>query len=43
MKKSRFIEEPIALAFKQTELGAAIHEITRKLWINEQTLYRWKK
>lgn len=43
MKKSRFTEEQIAFALRQAESGTAIHEITRKLGISEQTFYRWKK
>jgi putative transposase len=43
MKKSRFTEEQIAFALRQSESGTAIDEITRKLGVSEQTFYRWKK
>ena len=43
MKKSRFSEEQIAFALRQSESGTAIEEITRKLGVSEQTFYRWKK
>ena len=43
MKKSRFTEEQIAFALRQTESGTTVQEITRKLGISEQTFYRWKK
>lgn len=42
MKKSRFSEEQIAFALRQTESGTPISEITRKMGIAEQTFYRWK-
>ena len=33
MKKSRFTEEQIALAIKQSELGTKVEEICRKMGI----------
>jgi len=42
MKKSNYTEEQIAFALKQAELGTPISEVCRKLWIAEQTFYRWK-
>ncbi|MCD4726257.1 MAG: transposase [Pirellulales bacterium] len=43
MKRKRFTEEQIAFALRQSESGAAVTEITRKLGVSEQTFYRWKR
>jgi putative transposase len=43
MRKSRFTEEQIALALKQTETGTPVLEVCRKMGVSEQTYYRWKK
>lgn len=43
MKKSRFTEEQIAYALKQSELGTAVGEICRKMGIAEATFYVWRK
>lgn len=43
MKKSRFTEEQIAYALKQSELGMAVGEICRKMGIAEATFYVWRK
>ena len=43
MKKSRFTEEEIAFALRQSESGTAVEEICRKLGVSQQTFYRWKK
>lgn len=43
MKKSRFSEEQIITAIKQSELGVSIEDICRKFGISQQTFYRWKK
>ncbi len=43
MKKSRFTEEQIAFALRQSETGTPVEEITRKLGVSQQTFYRWKK
>ncbi len=43
MKKSKYTEEQIAFALRQTETGTPLTEVTRKMGIAEQTFYRWKK
>ncbi len=43
MKKSRFTEEQIAFALRQSEGGAAVRDVSRKMGVSEQTFYRWKK
>ena len=43
MKKSKFTDQQIAFALKQAETGTPIEELCRKLWISQQTFYRWKK
>jgi putative transposase len=43
MKKSRFTEQQIAFALRQSESGVSIEEITRKMGVTEATFYRWKK
>ena len=43
MKKSRFTEQQIAYALRQSEQGTAASEICRKLGVSEPTFYAWKK
>ena len=43
MKKSKFTEEQISFALKQAETGTPVKEVIRKMGINEQTFYKWKK
>lgn len=43
MKKSRFTNEQIAFALKQSESGTPVEEVCRKLGISQPTFYRWKK
>ena len=43
MKKSRFTEEQIALAIKQSELGTKVEEICRKMGISDATFYKWRQ
>ncbi len=43
MKRSRFTEEQIVFALKQTELGTSVPEVCRKLGISDATFYTWRK
>lgn len=43
MKKSRFTDEQIAFALRQSESGTSVEEVCRKLGMSQQTFYRWKK
>ncbi len=43
MKRSRFTEEQIAFALKQTELGTKVEEICRKMGISDVTFYKWRQ
>jgi len=43
MRKSKFTQEQITYALRQSVSGIPVPEICRKLGISEQTLYRWKK
>ncbi|SFF85837.1 MULTISPECIES: transposase [Methylobacterium] len=43
MTTSRFTEEQIAFAPKQTETGTPVAEVLRRMGISEQTVYRWEK
>ncbi len=43
MKKTRYTDEQIAFALRQTETGTPVKEVIRKMGISEQTFYRWKK
>lgn len=43
MRKSKFTEEQIAFALRQTEHGITVEEVCRRLGVTEQTYYRWKK
>ena len=43
MKKSKFTEEQIAFALKQSESGTSVEEVCRKMGISEATFYNWKK
>ena len=42
-KLKRYSVEAILAAVKQHEMGVSAADIARKLWIAEQTVYRWKK
>lgn len=43
MKKSKFTEEQIAFALKQSETGTTVEEICRKMGISQATFYAWRK
>ena len=43
MKKSRFTEEQVAYALRQTESGTAVADVCRQIGISEATFYAWKK
>jgi putative transposase len=43
MKRSRFSEEQIAYALRQTESGTAVADVCRELGVSEATFYVWKK
>jgi len=42
VKRSRFTEDQIAFALKQSEPGTKIDEICRKLGISETTSFNWR-
>jgi putative transposase len=43
MKTSKYTEEQIAFALRQSETGTRVPKVCRKMGISEQTFYRWKK
>lgn len=43
MKKSRYTEEQIAFALKQTEVGISVEEVCRKMGVSQATFYQWRK
>ena len=43
MKKSKFSEEQIAYALRQTESGTPVPDVCRQLGVSEATFYVWKK
>jgi putative transposase len=43
MRSSKYTDEQIAFALRQTETGTSVKEVIRKMGISEQTFYRWKK
>lgn len=43
MKKSKFTEQQIAFAIKQSESGVKVTEVCRKMGISEATFFNWKK
>jgi putative transposase len=42
MKRSKFTEERIAYALRQTETGTAPADVCRQLGVSEATFYVWK-
>jgi putative transposase len=43
MARKSFTTEQISQALRNLDAGTAVIEITRKLGVHENTLYRWKK
>ena len=43
MRKSKFTEDQIAFALKQTELGISVEEVCRKMGFSDATFYVWRK
>ena len=43
MKRSRFSEEQVAYALRQTEQGTPVPDVCRQLGVSEATFYVWKK
>ena len=43
MKRSRFSEEQVAYALRQTEQGTPVPDVCRQLGVSEATFYAWKK
>ena len=42
MKRSRFSEEQVAYALRQTESGTPVGDVCRQLGVSEATFYVWK-
>ena len=43
MKKSKYTDQQIAFALRQTETGARVTVVCRKMGISEPMFYNWKK
>ena len=43
MKTTKFTEEQIAFALRQSDTGTKVAEVCRKMGISEATFYNWKK
>lgn len=43
MKTTKFTEEQIAFALRQSETGTKVAEVCRKMGVCEATFYNWKK
>ncbi len=42
MRKSRFTDEQIIRALKELESGTKIADLSRRLGVSEQAIYRWR-
>ena len=43
MRKSKFTEEQIAFALKQSESGTSVEEVCWKMGVSHATFYLWRK
>ena len=43
MKRSKFSEEQIVYAIRQTESGTPVGDLCRQLSVSDATFYAWKK
>ena len=43
MKRSKFSEEQIVYAIRQTESGTPVGDLCRQLGVSDATFYAWKK
>jgi putative transposase len=43
MKRSKFSEEQITYALRQTDSGTPVADVCRQLGVSEATFYVWKK
>jgi putative transposase len=43
MKRSKFSEEQVTYALRQTESGTPVSDVCRQLGVSEATFYVWKK
>ena len=43
MKRSKFSDDQITFALRQSETGARVADVCRKMGIFEATFYNWKK
>ena len=43
MKRSKFSEEQVIYALRQSEAGTSVSDVCRQLGVSEATFYAWKK
>ena len=43
MKRSKFSEEQVMYALRQSEAGSPVADVCRQLGVSEATFYLWKK